>query len=986
MRPFFDMMRASPTRRLSWILLALVLAGFAWLALRHRLARGVAAAADAAAVEPSAGSQLGLPDEPSSDATLPRATLAGKVTDPASKPIQGASVCAFARSERLVSAETRIPRCATSGADGRYRIEGLLVAGYEISATAPRYQPARWRNPTTDARTLELRTGETREGVDLVLLPGGVEVRGRVNDIAGGIVTGAVVTIGNEAVAETDIKGEWQAWVAPGEIQVHATATGYAEGSAEGMAPGQFIEVWLTPESVLEGRVVEAGTDTPVAGARVSAYPATALTDAEGHFRLSGLGPGRYKPEARSAHRWGIAAESVLLGVGESSSEVTIELHPAFTVSGRIGITDSKAPACSEGSLDLVEVTTGERRGAKPDQDGRVRIEGVLPGHYDVAITCPDAALEDTYPPITVAAEDVTGVTWTVQTGFTVQGKVVDATGQPVAGATVLAGTIGEGRDPRARVAWREMRTEKDGAFRLRGLPAATYRVQVDDHGTTPMKDPVEVKVHRNIDALRIVLPASGTIEGTVVDATGVPVPKLRVEAQGDRFDRRGDTLALDDGTFVLKGLPPGEYRLQATNRSWAVIRAPGTKDDDVQGVVVTVRARSSTRAKLVVEAQRGEIRGRVVDDGGQPVTDAFIEAARESDSAGKSAGDAERETRWGWDRESPPLTDLDGKFTVKKLSPGTYTVRAHRKGGGEAVTEHVQVGSHVTLTIRRAGSIAGTVSGARGRSPERFTVAVVDKKKAFVREESFFRTDGKFKLRDLPPGDFEVSAEASEGRALAQVPLAQGEKYDGLALTLEEGASLRGRVLSFDTGQPVAGMVVFVESAKGTNGRPMGMPDEGNRKNVTDTDGRFEIQHCPPGRVMLLAFPSDYAASEYGFAHVPLTLQSGMANEAPPLRVPRRRTKGLGRGGDLGFMTQEMPPDSDLEQTRFIVSAVRPHGPAAKAGLTVGDEIVSVEGQDVVGALGYLYHTLTETPEGASVTLGLRRGASIVIRAEKPL
>ncbi|WP_394839466.1 carboxypeptidase regulatory-like domain-containing protein [Pendulispora rubella] len=980
-------MRASPIRRLPWALVVLVMALAAWLAFRHRAARGVAHVADAAGVESVTRSGDMLPpDEPSSDAALARAILAGKVTDPTSKPIAGASVCAFASSERLVSAETRTPHCATSGADGRYRIEGLLVANYEISASAPRYRPGRWRDPTTGGHTLELAAGETRDGVDVVLLPGGVEVRGRVNDIAGGIITGAVVTVGNESVAESDAKGEWVAWAAPGRIEARATAAGYTEGSAEGIAPGQFIEISLTPESVLEGRVVEAGTDTPVAGARVSAERATALTDAEGHFRISGLEPGRYKPEARSAHRWGIARESVLLGVGESSSEVIIEVHPALLVSGRVELADSKAPACSEGSVDLVEVTTGERRGAKPDHDGHVRIEGVLPGRYDVAITCPDAALEDSYPPITVATEDVTGATWNVKSGFTVQGKIVDATGQPVAGATVLAQTVGQGRDPRARVAWKDARSEKDGAFRLRGLAPATYRVHVDDQGTTAMKEPLEVKVDRNIDGLRIVLPASGSIEGTVVDGTGAPVPKLRVEAQGDRFDLGGETFALDDGTFVLKSLHPGEYRLRATHRWWGAVRAPGTKDDDVQGILVTVRVRSTTRAKLVVEAQRGEIRGRVVDDGGQPVTDAFIEAARESDSAGRSPGDAERETRWEWNHETPALTDLDGKFTVKKLSPGTYTVRAHRKGGGEAVAKEVQVGGNVTLTIRRASSIAGTVTGARGKPPERFTVAVVDKKKGFERQESFFRTGGAFKMRDLPPGDFEVSAEATEGRALAQVPLAQGEKYDGLALTLEGGASLRGRVVAFDSGQPIARMVVFVEAAKGGRGRPMGVMDEGDRKNVTDADGRFEIQHCPPGRVNLYAFPGDYAVSEYGFAEVPLTLEAGQSHEAPPLRAPRRRTKGFGKGGDLGFLIQEMPPDADLEQTRFMVSTVRPNGPAAKAGLVMGDEIVSVEGQDVVGALGYMYHTLAEAPEGSTVTLGVRRGASIVVKAEKPL
>jgi protocatechuate 3,4-dioxygenase beta subunit len=110
-------------------------------------------------------------------------------------------------------------------------------------------------------------------------------------------------------------------------------------------------------------------------------------------------------------------------------------------------------------------------------------------------------------------------------------------------------------------------------------------------------------------------------------------------------------------------------------------VRAPGTKDDDVQGATATVRAGETARVKLVVESRRGEIHGRVVDEGGVALSDAFVDAEREMDRAGAAAGHARRAMHWDSGHRAPALTDMDGNFTVGKLSPGTYTVRAFRKG-----------------------------------------------------------------------------------------------------------------------------------------------------------------------------------------------------------------------------------------------------------------------------------------------------------------
>ena len=91
---------------------------------------------------------------------------------------------------------------------------------------------------------------------------------------------------------------------------------------------------------------------------------------------------------------------------------------------------------------------------------------------------------------------------------------------------------------------------------------------------------------------------------------------------------------------------------------------------------------------ELVVEDQSGKISGRVVDETGGPVSDAFVHANRESDSVRKAEGSHRQRARWGgWD-EKPVLTDQDGRFELVDVAPGKHTLFATRKGGGEGLND----------------------------------------------------------------------------------------------------------------------------------------------------------------------------------------------------------------------------------------------------------------------------------------------------------
>jgi protocatechuate 3,4-dioxygenase beta subunit len=980
------------TARTKWIAaaigLSLILLALGWLRLRGAppAAPGAPTAATAATAKRARAPDLHAE---------PRGGLEGRIVDPAGAPVPRAQVCAGVSGRGVSAAEMAEPTCVEAGADGRYKLTGQMPARYQLDASAPRYRPASYRSPAP-ARLgfVDLDAGRTQGGLDITLEPGGAAVRGHVKDISGGVVRDARVIVqaggfrrGGLALARTDAAGLFTTWVAEGPVYARAVADGYAEGERYGAAPGPEIEILLTPESVLVGRVVAADTGEPVPGAKIALESAwgspdrggapEAVCDDGGRFRIRRLSPGRYKPSATAPGRYGQARESVLLGLGQTSSEVVIEVHPAFDVAARVVVAPDGA-ACAEGSVELHDRARNDGREAALDRAGAVRFEGVLPGTYEVHVSCEARVAEPKYPPVVVTQADVEGLIWSVHEGLAIRGKVVDHDRKPVRARLRAAAKGGDPRAPRTD-GWSA--SETDGTFAIKGLLAATYAVTaiVDEH---PAPDPVEVQLDaRGARDLEIVIDRGGDVEGTVADEDGHPVAGAEVSAQGPKM-RWGDQQRTQaDGSFTLRGLPPGDYRVVA-RRDGDTLRQPGKSDDDPAGVPAVVKASTTARVKLVVERKDGELPGRVVDDLGEPVTDAFIDAEREPEHAGAAPGSARRAVRWGWSR-TPTLADLSGNFTIKGLAKGAYAVRAYRKGGGETFAEHAQLGRAVTLTFRPTSSLSGTVTVGGGGAVDRLTLRVSDRGTGLARSETFFRTGGAWTMRDLPAGKLEVSADAPEGAGTVEVVLGDGEAREGVTIALSGRTTLQGRVVSLADGAPVPGIRVSASAQKSAGWSSA--PDDPEKGNITDAQGAFRIAGAPVGPILIALGPLDWRNSEYGWVQLPLEVAEGPMTDVGALQLPRRRVAGLERGGDLGFDLAEKVPGTAPTAVVFKVALVRPGGPAAAAGLAAGDVIVSVDGTPVTGPRTYLYATLTRVAEGTTVALGLERGAVVQVTAVKP-
>jgi S1-C subfamily serine protease len=139
-------------------------------------------------------------------------------------------------------------------------------------------------------------------------------------------------------------------------------------------------------------------------------------------------------------------------------------------------------------------------------------------------------------------------------------------------------------------------------------------------------------------------------------------------------------------------------------------------------------------------------------------------------------------------------------------------------------------------------------------------------------------------------------------------------------------------------------------------------------------------VRRVPGGAQALSITPAD--GDWRSTTLVPVHVEPGRAEvELPPVVVVRPRDAAAGIG-ELGYTLRAPEPGADPRARRLVVAVVRPGGPAAAAGLQVGDEILRVDGHDVTGPRAYLHTPLTLVPEGQGVTLGLARGAEVRVTA----
>ena len=279
------------------------------------------------------------------------------------------------------------------------------------------------------------------------------------------------------------------------------------------------------------------------------------------------------------------------------------------------------------------------------------------------------------------------------------------------------------------------------------------------------------------------------------------------------------------------------------------------------------------------IPATEAVLQGRVVEaNSARPVANALVQAMGTEGAA---------ETR----------TNDDGRYELRELKPGSYTVFVKAKGFvetyyGKSSTAIMDFGSRVTavggrltsgldIRLQSAASISGRITDAKGRALAGVEVELVKEQASGDSGASrsdiapgaggFAQTveDGTYQMQDIGPGDYYVRAYTSrtmrpaEGPASAFAPtfypgvaevgsaqrlrLYPGQELLDVDFAMATSRSLRvaGRLVD-PTGGLVPGLGVMLHPMA-----PSGLPG-GELRVTVDAKGAFEIADVVPGDYML--------------------------------------------------------------------------------------------------------------------------------------
>jgi hypothetical protein len=953
-------------------------------------ATGGAAAAGAAGS--TSGSRSGGIRAPAAPASL-----SGHVTRKADGTGVPGAIVSVARVElgAMFNTDDTPTTIATTDATGAWSVPAIAPGTYGIGAAAVGLLPG--------MRDKLVVAPGAHETVDFALVVGGATVTGTVNDIGGGPIGGARVTMQRsssffgskpELVALTGADGKYQLTLGDGSYSAAATHDDYTQQSKRFELAGKplVLDFVLAPGGSIRGQVVSRD-GKPVPGALVRATggrraggrggggggggfgqhpPAT--TDASGNFVLKSLQSGAISLTATGR---GFASKSptvVELGIGEQVDGVRVVVDRAFSISGRAVRAGKVAEGVGGVRLGVFSIASGQSAMAidPSADDGSFEIVGVQPASY-MMFAVGEGVVPEIGKPIEVVDKDVAGVVVEMASGATLSGRV-----EPGAVASLgleldqdKIGLANMFEAAKAMIVHAD--SDETGAFTMRAVPPGTFSIVASTTDGRKGKLPVTVTT---VDQTNLVvkLEPRASFAGRVVDALGAPVSgvRVRLRAQGEKMNgfsmsssmMNGGTVAGADGTFREVGLEAGKYNVSVSDDQGRLAWAKGDKRDEPLTYELS-KGQEMTGVTLTVEARDGVIRGLVLGPDKLPVADAWVTPGLETKPSKDRMEDMVMMFRGSG---QPVLTGEDGRFTITKLRRGTYTLVAESsKGTARAQKAGVQTGDTVTLMLESLGSITGKVT-AGGAPVAAYDIGCRSKGLRVDMgdlQRHITAADGVYSLERLAPGEYTCSVTSEAGTASGTVTVANAPVQ--LDLALVGFASITGIVVSLVNGQPVANLYVL---AGGDAMDQHAIGDLlGGKGPKTDAAGRFVVERVPVGKGNLVVIGSDSSFSS-PLATREYTAVTGQRVDLGTIKVVPPRT---GEAGTLGFSTQ-------IDDGKLKVATLKTGGPAEAAGVGEGDRIVSIDGR-LVSELGAetarMLVASGTVSTGQRVLLGLERAGA---------
>ncbi|HTE53928.1 MAG TPA: sigma-70 family RNA polymerase sigma factor [Kofleriaceae bacterium] len=616
------------------------------------------------------------------------ASVSGRAVSTDGVPIAGARVLAVSTSEPFPLAEPRRDGVIT-GKHGEWSVASVAPGSYRFVLAHPDYEPATTAIVVVDGAT-------PRTGIEIRAAAGG-EVRGTVTSASGVPVVAADVCVVASGSVEwrtarqafTDADGNYVIHGLPRRrAQVVAT---HASGASDLVdvdltdAARATANLTLSIDGSIDGTVV-TGSGEPVPEAQVVAEPDWSgnagererwgvrgdqyrIADAGGRFHIGGLPAGSYRVRAA---RPGTSESMLWTQVGQVVPAGTTGLKLAVsspgTVKGRVLHDDGNPPPAFTVAVGYGTPMPFATAG------GHFSID-VPGGAFNLAISGPTFIRKLVAIDVEDGGSKDLG-TVTVKRGRSISGRVLDASGVPVAAATVAAGLLltGDGQKlyiDGESVGAQETRTDDQGHFLMSGFPPASITVTAGKDGVGRSQS-LSIPSGASSAEVDLVLAATGSVSGTA-RLDGTPLAETIIIASPANGSSSNFFVTTGpDGSFALDTLTLGLYAITP------IIGGGGDKHFRRVDIVAGQRA----QVDIDITTGPGSVEITVKTDAGEPVLASQVAVLGMRVDAPNMAA-----LRYGallpsLPADGPPVPfytrkTLGGPARVDHMKPGTYTVCA---------------------------------------------------------------------------------------------------------------------------------------------------------------------------------------------------------------------------------------------------------------------------------------------------------------------
>jgi len=349
---------------------------------------------------------------------------------------------------------------------------------------------------------------------------------------------------------------------------VHVHATGFA-GTTANLYVSTSPLITLQRPAEVRGYVVDSFTGNPVSGATVRIFTSSTSSVAEsahdGSYVFPSLSP---SPAWMEVVHPEYAVARVQVGSLHSGDVVRRDflLQPGISLAGRVVVRGSGAPPEGPVTVRAFDMSRQLFAGsilAAPD--GSFELSTLYPDSlYALTVSAPEYGETIVTVQTPQVGHVISPLTIVIDQPWTLNGRVTDSSGLPVAGVKVTLRGTGEDASLPPVIAV----SDAAGVFTASGLGAASYRlIAFHSQYVTRTIDDINRVAHEH-EILGITLVRGATVEGSLQGPSG-PVRSAVIEVlvrdplTGDPVGPAFFSHAREDGTFTILQVPLGDVTLK---------------------------------------------------------------------------------------------------------------------------------------------------------------------------------------------------------------------------------------------------------------------------------------------------------------------------------------------------------------------------------------------------------------------------------------